>query len=166
MKCYILEWLALLKEFPHPARNKFTSRMSRIDIVLVICPIGLTMVLWLILPRMTAAQIQPSTTPEPSSEVQKCAALGHLNLENVPGGPALITSARLVDVPASGLEQWPITAGGFGKMGAQITTNIRQYCDVRGYAAPQNKFELKLPPPRDWNQNFFFSSLLKNPVLR
>jgi len=103
-----------------------------------------------------AAQSAPSAPPQPSSEVQKCAALVRLNLENVPGGPALITSARLVDVPASGLEQWPITAGGFGKMGAPITTSIRQYCDVMGYAAPQNKFELKLPPPRDWNQNFFF----------
>jgi feruloyl esterase len=27
---------------------------------------------------------------------------------------------------------------------------------VTGYVAPQNKFELKLPPPKDWNQNFFF----------
>jgi len=27
---------------------------------------------------------------------------------------------------------------------------------VTGYAAPQNKFELKLPDPRDWNGNFFF----------
>jgi len=120
-----------------------------------VCGIGLA-ALCLILPRMTAAQTQSSTTPQPSSEVQKCAALVHLNLENVPGGPALITSARLVDVPASGLEEWPITAGGFGKMGAPITTSIRQYCDVMGYAAPQNKFELKLPPPRDWNHNFFF----------
>lgn len=89
-------------------------------------------------------------------EAQKCAALIRLNLESVPGGPALITSAQLVDVPASGLQQWPITSGGFGKMGVPITTNIRQYCDVLGYVAPQNKFKLKLPPGNEWNQNFFF----------
>ena len=70
-------------------------------------------------------------------------------------GPS-INSARLVDMPPNGLEQWPITTGGFGKMGAPITTSIHQYCDVIGYVSPQNKFELKLPPPVDWNQNFFF----------
>lgn len=156
MKRYILGWLALLNVISHPAQNRFKSRISRMNIVLLICRIGLTMILWLILPRMAAAQIQPISSPQPSSELQKCAALAHLNLENVPGGPALITSAQLVDVPTSGLEQWPITAGGFGRMGATITTNIHQYCDVVGYAAPQNKFELKLPLPRDWNQNFFF----------
>ncbi|HEY6386952.1 MAG TPA: tannase/feruloyl esterase family alpha/beta hydrolase [Candidatus Acidoferrum sp.] len=41
-------------------------------------------------------------------------------------------------------------------MGVPIATQIRQYCDVTGYVAPQNKFELKLPLPGDWNQNFFF----------
>jgi hypothetical protein len=41
-------------------------------------------------------------------------------------------------------------------MGVPITTSIRQCCDVAGYVAPQNKFELKLPLPSDWNQNFFF----------
>lgn len=41
-------------------------------------------------------------------------------------------------------------------MGAPIITNVHQYCDVMGYVAPQNKFELKLPPPDEWNQNFFF----------
>jgi hypothetical protein len=33
---------------------------------------------------------------------------------------------------------------------------MHEYCDVSGYVAPQNKFELKLPLPRDWNQKFFF----------
>jgi hypothetical protein len=102
-----------------------------------------------------AAQSAPSA-PLSAPDTQKCDSLANLNLQDTPGGPALITSARLVDVPASGLEQWPITAGGFGKMGAPITTNIHQYCDVMGYVAPQNKFELKLPPPDEWNQNFFF----------
>jgi len=108
----------------------------------------------LIIATFTAAQNPPNTVPDPES--QKCAALVQLNLEGTSGGPALITSARLVDVPASGLEQWPITAGGFGKMGAPITTSIHYFCDVKGYVAPQSKFELKLPPFQDWNHSFFF----------
>ena len=113
--------------------------MSRVAIFAAVC---------LIWPTLGAAQNAP-TDP-------KCAALTQLNLESAPGGPALITSARLVDVPASGLEQWPIATSGYGKMGVPIPTSIKQYCDVAGYVAPQNKFELKLPLPSDWNQNFFF----------
>jgi feruloyl esterase len=37
-------------------------------------------------------------------------------------------------------------------------SRIHQYCDVAGYVAPQNKFELKLPLPGDWNQKFFFTA--------
>ena len=101
-----------------------------------------------------AAQKPPATAVKP--EARKCVALERLNLEDIPGGPALITSAQLVDVPRNGLEQWPITAGGFGKMGAPIATRIREYCDVIGYVAPQNRFELKLPSSDDWNRKFFF----------
>lgn len=120
-------------------------RLSLLAALILLC---------LIMDPSASAQNEPRAPSGP--EAQKCAALVHLSLENVPGGPALITSARLVEVPASGLEQWPITAGGFGKMGAPIITNVHQYCDVMGYVAPQNKFELKLPPPDEWNQNFFF----------
>ena len=48
---------------------------------------------------------------------------------------------------------------GYGASGAAATpivSNIKRYCDVTGYVAPQNKFELKLPLPDDWNQKFFF----------
>ena len=117
-------------------------------------PVTALVLLWLIVASSATAQSPPRAPSGP--EAQKCAALAHLVLENAAGGPALITSARLVDVPANGLQQWPITAGGFGKMGVPITTEIHQYCDVKGYVAPQNKFELKLPPPSKWNQNFFF----------
>lgn len=116
--------------------------------------VAIFMALCLISPTLGAAQSAPTVPPEP--EAEKCAGLLKLNLEEAPGGPTLITSARLVDVPATGLEQWPIITGGYGKMGVPITTSIRQYCDVAGYVAPQNKFELKLPLPSDWNQNFFF----------
>jgi len=124
--------------------EKFTSRMSRVVALISLC---------LIITNVAAQDL--SSTP-PKSENQSCSALMQLNLEGGPEGPALITSAHLVDVPASGLEQWPISTSGYGRMGAVTTTGIRQYCDVTGYVSPQNKFELKLPLPGDWNQNFFF----------
>lgn len=127
------------------AENKSTSKVKRVAILAAFC---------LIVTSLTAAQNAPKAPAE--AESQKCAALMRLNLEDARGGPALITSVRLMDVPVSGLEQWPITTSGYGKIGAPITTTIRQYCDVTGYAAPQNKFELKLPLPGDWNHNFFF----------
>ena len=107
------------------------------------------------LPSSVAAQRTPGTTPG-SVEAQTCAALSTFNLEQAPGGPALITSARLVAVPPTGLERWILTPSGFGSAADKRGGRIEAYCDVTGYAAPQNKFELKLPPPQDWNQNFFF----------
>lgn len=104
----------------------------------------------------SVAQQNSSMAPGAEVEAQKCAALPNFNLEDSPGGPAIITSAHLVNVPPNGLEQWPSTTGGFGKTGAVIPTHIRRYCEVSGYVAPQNKFLLKLPLPEDWNQNFFF----------
>jgi hypothetical protein len=92
-----------------------------------------------------------------SPDAQKCAALAELNLENVPGGPAFITSARLVEVPASGLEAPFFHPSGYASgAAAQVASKIKRYCEVTGYVAPQNKFELKLPSPDDWNQKFFF----------
>ena len=44
---------------------------------------------------------------------------------------------------------------GFGN--APIQTTIKQYCQVTGYVAPQNKFEMRLPLPADWNQRFLFA---------
>jgi Tannase and feruloyl esterase len=104
----------------------------------------------------TAAPLAPTSVPGP--DAQKCAALTELNLEDAPGGPAVITSAHIVDVSPSGLEPPFFHPSGYGASGAaaQIVSNIKQYCDVTGYVAPQNKFELKLPLPDDWNQKFFF----------
>lgn len=84
------------------------------------------------LPSSVAAQTTPGTTPS-GAEAQKCAALSNFNLEQVPGGPALITSARVVAVPPNGLERWILAPSGFGSAG-----RIREYCDVTGYVAPQN----------------------------
>ena len=90
--------------------------------------------------------------PAPTgSDAQRCTALANLALPDLPDAPARILSARLVDVPAgSGLEG--------GRCAAAISTSLKQYCQVTGYVAPQNKFELRLPLPSDWNQKFFFST--------
>ena len=48
--------------------------------------------------------------------------------------------------------------GGLGGIAAIRATKVKQYCNVIGYVAPQNKFDLRLPPMADWNQNFFFSA--------
>jgi hypothetical protein len=46
--------------------------------------------------------------------------------------------------------------GGVGGVTMLKATWIKQCCNVTGYAAPQNKFELRLPLSPDWNQNFLF----------
>ena len=121
--------------------------MSRVAIFMALCSI---------LPALGAAQ-NPHSKP-PNAENEKCAALAQLNLEGALGGPALITSAHLIDVPLSGLEQWFVFPSGYGSTRSQIATSIHQYCEVAGYVAPQNKFLLRLPLPNDWNQNFFFNA--------
>jgi feruloyl esterase len=88
--------------------------------------------------------------PAATSEARRCTALASLALPDLPDAPTRILSARIVDVEASGLE------GGRG--GPGIATPITQYCQVTGYVAPQNKFEMRLPFPSDWNQRFFFST--------
>ena len=74
------------------------------------------------------------------SDAQRCAALGRMDLDDLPDAPTRITSARLVDV---GPDLGPLSA-----------SPIEQYCQVLGYVAPQNKFELRLPLPAQWNQKF------------
>ena len=90
------------KEIGHLLHEKFTPQMSRVVTLISLC---------LIIANVAAQNL--SSTP-PKSETQNCAALVQLNLEGAPEGPALITSAHLVDVPASGLEQWPISTSGYG----------------------------------------------------
>src|SRR5260370_33273665 len=92
-------------------------------------------------PALIAAKSAPSMPADP--DAQKCAALMALNLEAAPGGPAIITSARLVEVPASGLEPPFFHPSGYASgAGAQVASKIKEYCDVTGYVAPQNKFGL------------------------
>ncbi len=82
-----------------------------------------------------------------------CAALRSLNLEDLPGAPTRIVSAQVVKVPAQGLTQ-PVRV-----MNQPINPNaISEYCEVKGYVAPQNFFELRLPSASDWNGKLFFSA--------
>jgi hypothetical protein len=90
----------------------------------------------------------------PGQEDQNCAALTEFNLQALPGGPAIITSAQLVDVPPSGLARFG--QSGYATGNARGAGAIHQYCTVTGYVAPQNRFELKLPLASDWNHKFFF----------
>jgi len=106
--------------------------------------------------RTVAAAQTTTRTPPLGPEAQKCAALTGFNLEDVHEGPARITSARLIEVPPKGLEHWILAPSGFASDPARGTAQIHEYCDVTGYVAPQNKFELKLPLANDWNQRLFF----------
>jgi hypothetical protein len=145
MKDQFLERFAQLREIPRQEQNKFARRISRIGFVITLC---------LTESALAAAQGSPGAPPSP--DAQKCAALAELNLEVAPGGPAVITSAHLVEVPASGLARWTLTPSGYAISAPNSPSPIHQYCDVTGYVAPQNKFELKLPLSDDWNQKFFF----------
>jgi hypothetical protein len=84
----------------------------------------------------------------PGQKDQNCAALTEFNLQALPGGPAIITSAQLVDVPPGGLARFG--QSGYATGNARGASAIHQYCTVTGYVAPQNKFELKLPLASDW----------------
>ena len=114
-------------------------------------------VMFWLTPR-TLAIGAPQAGDRPTADVESCAALAKLDLSTVDGGPAVVKTAQLVDVPTDRLP-WPTypTLSGF----ADPTTAFRpihRYCDVLGYVAPQNKFEVKLPLPPDWNHKLFFEA--------
>ena len=143
LSCY---WFVTLEDMFCPSRHTLASRISRIVLVIA-C--------YLVLPILVAAQ-STHDGPPIGTEAQSCEALADFNLETAPGGPAVITSSRLVEVPADGLERWLLAPSGYGSDAANSGAQIHQYCDVTGYVAPQSKFELKLPLSKDWNQKFFF----------
>ncbi|GAC1658369.1 MAG: tannase/feruloyl esterase family alpha/beta hydrolase [Gemmatimonadaceae bacterium] len=100
------------------------------------------------------APAQPPTPPAPrSSDAARCTALARLDLERLPDAPTRITAARLVDVPAA-----PADVAPNDPVAVLAASPIKQYCQVTGYVAPQNKFELRLPLPSNWNHKFFFSA--------
>ena len=106
----------------------------------------------LVLPAIAGAQ-----SSSPASTEDSCAALIRLDLTQTPGGPALVTSSRIVDVPG-GIRRTESYPSGYSDGTSYRSSEVRQYCDVTGYVAPQNKFELKLPLARNWNGNFFFNA--------
>jgi feruloyl esterase len=73
-------------------------------------------------------------------------ALASADFEGLADAPTRISSARIVDVPGD-----PQSGG------VLAASPIRQYCQVLGYVAAQNKFELRLPLPAQWNQRFHFT---------
>ena len=101
-----------------------------------------------------AVAVPDTASTTNTQDEQNCSALTGFNLQSVAGGPAIIMSAQLVDVPTSGLERF--SQSGYAGPIVRGPSPIRRYCDVTGYAAPQNKFELKLPPAADWNHKFYF----------
>ena len=86
---------------------------------------------------------QPAAVP-PSADAQRCAALATADFEGLPDAPTRIMSARIVDV----------TPGDPQSSAVLAASPIKQYCQVQAYVAPQNKFELRLPLPAQWNQRF------------
>ena len=85
----------------------------------------------------SAPSVQNPAPQPPTADVQRCAAL--ISAEGVPEAPTRVTAARLVDVPAADPQQ---------PASVLAASPIKQYCQVLGYVAPQNKFELRLPLPR------------------
>ena len=134
-------WLTTLEEKPHLRRACSLSIVGWIAFLAFSGP---------------ALAAQDARVEQQTQEMQKCDALAGLNLEATPGGPAVITSAHITEVPATGLEHFIFTQSGYGSLTPERASRIREYCNVTGYVAPQNKFVLKLPLPSDWNQKFFF----------
>jgi Tannase and feruloyl esterase len=104
-------------------------------------------------PKLAAAQSDPATN---SQDERSCAALTGFNLQALPGGPAIITAAQVLQVPPEGLEH--VGQSGYRGTSPRRPSPIHRYCDVTGYAASQNKFELRLPLPSDWNHKFYFNA--------
>lgn len=88
----------------------------------------------------------------PGDERQRCADLATLRMETLPGGPAKIASAALVETP-NGLEATRAPSGITEPVQGKAVT---AYCQVKGYVGPQSYFELRLPLPAAWNAKFFF----------
>jgi tannase/feruloyl esterase len=98
---------------------------------------------------MASATAPAGQAPAGHADAQACTALAGIDFEHLPDAPARVTSARLVDVP---------TEDRVAGRGALAGSSIKRYCQVTGYVAPQNKFEMRLPLPADWNQKFFFTA--------
>jgi hypothetical protein len=105
--------------------KRFTAELAQIllrqtnDVRSLMSRIGI-MALCLVASASAAAQSAPSV-PQPGPDALKCAALVELSLEDASGGPALVTSAHLVDVSPSGLDQAIAVPSGYGITSPQLT---------------------------------------------
>jgi tannase/feruloyl esterase len=93
---------------------------------------------------------QAPSSATPSDDTAQCAALMGIPLPAIDGALPKVVTARLVDVPAA-----PPNASPQGSAAILAASPIKRYCQVTGYVAPQNKFELRLPLPASWNEKFF-----------
>jgi feruloyl esterase len=108
---------------------------------------GLVVTAVLISINLSGQPAQPGQSPGP--DAQRCSALTAADFEGLPDAPTRISSARIVDVPPPPPQAPP------GSPAAVLAASpIKQYCQVLGYVAPQNKFELRLPLPSQWNRKF------------
>jgi feruloyl esterase len=82
-------------------------------------------------------------------DAARCESLAAADFGELAGAPARVTSARLVDVPAADPKLPPTAPAAL-----LAASPVKQYCQVQGYVAPQNKFELRLPLPAQWNGRF------------
>ena len=92
---------------------------------------------------------QTGTPPQAKPDAERCEALLTANFGGLSDAPTRITSAGLVDVPAADPKLPPTSAPAL-----LAASPLKQYCQVLGYVAPQNKFELRLPLPAQWNGRF------------
>jgi feruloyl esterase len=99
--------------------------------------------------RPRAAAPAPQNATARGTDAQQCDALLRTDFGSVPGAPARVVSARIVDVPPADPKLPPFAAAAL-----LAASPIKQYCQVLGYVAPQNKFELRLPLAAQWNQRF------------
>src|SRR5262245_44887295 len=83
------------------------------------------------------------------TDAQQCQALLTTDFGKLPDAPTRVTSARLVDVPPADPKLPPSAPASL-----LAASPIKQYCQVIGYVAPQNKFELRLPLAENWNGRF------------
>jgi feruloyl esterase len=88
-------------------------------------------------------------TPARGTDAQQCQALLTTDFGKLPDAPTRVTSARLVDVPPADPKLPPNAPAAL-----LAASPIKQYCQVLGYVAPQNKFELRLPLAANWNGRF------------
>ena len=79
--------------------------------------------LCLFLPAIAGAQ-----TTSAASSADTCAALMHLNLTEAEGGPARVTSARIVGVP-DGVRRKESYPSGYSDGTSYQTSKVVRYCD-------------------------------------